>query len=495
MSTLYKIASERAREYLELPEELPTRPAGGDAMLNAGRLGPEWEHNLEWKSPRRRAALVSKMLRTSPILALSEELITGRVTSVRLTVKRSESTNVEAADALERWLGLGKYEDAGGEMSMSTDELIRHLMSARIYGHVALSESWRFDEGAGLYWCDLHRRRQESYSSYLVEDGSQRLVGIVQNIGFGANQDVLPMRETMFLVHRPDLGWFDGRSIFRSIFGHWRSQQIAYRLLDLAANRYAMPPSQGKLVLDRFVQYANGATGSQPTREDFSGELADMASKLAGLDSDSDSHLLYPYYWDFDRRGGNHTFDPSALIATASHHERVMAEQLAVAWIMQGRKGDGGSRSMVETQQSVAQDAVIDCTQWILNALNRQTIRRWLDVNYSGLAQEERPIVTFERGSIKTPFWMANPGAFADFVSKQIITMSPADEASIRVAADLPPPPEDAPDALDRRATRAGGRLKTPEGQRESARPGESKQTDNPYVNRLVERGEEGEEE
>ncbi len=499
MSILYKVAAERAREYLELPEELPTRPAGSLATLTGGRLGVEWEHNTEWRSPRRRANLVSKMLRTSPILALSEELITGRVTSVRLTVKKTDQTSEAAAEALEQWLGLGKYEDAGGQMNMTPDELIRHLMSARIYGHCAMSESWRYDEnangGAGLYWCDLHRRRQESYHSYLVEADTQKLVGICQNVAFGSTQTVLPMRETLFLVHRPDLGWFDGRSVFRSIFGHWRSQQIAYRLLDLAANRYAMPPSQGQLVLDRFVQYANGATGAQPTREDFSAELADMAQKLTGLDVESSgsSHLLYPDYWKFDQRSQGHSFDPSKLIATASHHERVMAEVLAVAWILQGRSGPGasGSRSMVETQQVVADDAVIDCTQWVLNALNKQTVSRWLDVNFPGLSLEERPIVSFERGSIKTPFWMSSPKSFADFVSAQILTISPQDEAAIRAASDLPPMPDGTPDALDRRATRAGGRLNTPEGQREADRPGESRRKPNAFVQRSEEAEEE----
>tara|TARA_Y100000593_G_scaffold24659_1_gene49191 strand:- start:349 stop:1827 length:1479 start_codon:yes stop_codon:yes gene_type:complete len=488
MSTLYAVAAERAKAYLELPEELPSRPAGSHATLTAGRLGTEWEHNHEWKTPTRRARLISKMLRTSPILALAEELITGRVTSVRLTVKRNADTSEEAAEAMEAWLGLGKYEDAGGRMSMSTDELIRHLMSARAYGHVALSESWEYDDEAGLYWCDLHRRQQASYYAYLTEAKSQKLLGIVQSTGYGISQAVLPIAQTLFLVSRPDLGWFDGRSMLRSCYPHWRSQQLRYRLEDLAANRYAMPPAQGKLVLDRFVQYANGAGGTTPTREDFQAELADMASKLTGLDSDDNSHLLYPDYWTFEQRASQHSFDPGPLLESASHHERCMAEKLAVSFVMQGRRGDGGSRSMVETQAVTAQDAVIDSTQWLLNALNRQTVKRWLDVNFSTLTREERPIVSFERASIKTPFWMSNPGAFADFVSNQILTVSPADEAAIRAASDLPPPPDDLPDALDRKASQAGGRLKVPAGQREAERPGDSKRTKNRFVNRLVER-------
>ena len=494
MASSFQVSADRAREYLELPEELPARPAGSSATLTDGRLGSEWEHNLEWKTPKRRARIISKMLRTSPILALSEELISGRVTSVRLTVKRTEQTSEAAADAVEAWLGLGKYEDQGGSMSMSTDELIRHLMSARTYGHVAMSESWRWDEdandGNGLYICDLHRRRQESYYAYLT-DPDERLVGIVQSTGYGLGRTVLPMGQTLFLVSRPDLGWFDGRSAFRSVYGHWRSQQLRYRLEDLAANRYAMPPAAGKLDLERFIQYGN-ASGAAPTKETIAEEIADMAAKLNGLDADTDgSHLLYPDYWAFDQRASQHSFDPEPLLISATHHERAMAEKLAVSFVMQGRRGDGGSRAMVSEQTITATDFVIDSTQWILNALNRQTVKRFIDVNFSSLSQEERPIVSFERASVKQPFWMDNPSAFADFVSSSILTMTPADEAAIRAAADLPPLPDDAPDALDRQAAQAGGRLKTPAGQREAQRPGDSRRKSNRFVDRLVERGDE----
>ena len=108
MGTLYQIAKERALEYLELPEELPGRPAGTVGMpIQMGRLAG-FEHNLEWKAPRTRAQLIGKMLRTSPILSLAEEYLTGRVTSVELTVKRREGVSEEACEALETWLGLGK---------------------------------------------------------------------------------------------------------------------------------------------------------------------------------------------------------------------------------------------------------------------------------------------------------------------------------------------------------------------------------------------------
>ena len=114
-----------------------------------------------------------------------------------------------------------------------------------------------------------------------------------------------------------------------------------------------------------------------------------------------------------------------------------------------------------------------------------------MKVNYASLDPSEMPIISFERNSVRTPFWMTNPGAFADFVSGSIITPTPSDERAIRASAGLPPPEEDAPSTLDRQAERAGGRLKTPGGQRESERPGESKKSKNRFVDRLVEREEE----
>lgn len=491
MATLYTIAQERAKEFLELPEELPGRPAGySGTRITGGHLPSEYEHNIEFRTPRRRALMVGRMLRTSPILSLAEEYLTGLCTAVKLTVKRNENTSEEAAEALERQFGLGKYEDAGGRLGdMTTDELIRHLMSARTYGHVAISEAYEFDESDGLYYISLHRRRQESYDAYITEQGTERLLGILQRYGYVAGNvasRVLPLRETLWLVNRSDIGWYDGQSVFRSVYPHWRSEQLRYRLEDLAANKYADPPQQGKLLLDRFVQYANGLDGAPPTRDDFTEELGDMANKLSNLHSDENGHLLHPDWWEFTQRANQHTYNPAPLLESASHHQRVMAERLYIAWVTQGRKGDGGSRSMVDVQSSIIQDATIDSMQWICNALNRQTVARFMKANFSKLDRSEYPRISFERGAIVTPWWQTNAQAFAQFVSQGIVSISPEDERAVRAASDLPDPSDEMPTQVDRIAAQAGGRLNTAQGQREAAEPGKSRAQPNKFVNRLV---------
>lgn len=494
MGSLYRIAAQRAQSYLELPEELPTRPAGySGTSIVGGRLGTEYEHNVEWATPRARAKVVSKMLRTSSILALAEEYLSGRVTACKLHVPRQEGKSAEAAEAIERWLGIGEFEDAGGRLgsNMAIDDLLRHMLSARLYGNAALSEAWEFDETSGLYWCSLHRRRQESYDAYITDD-SERLLGIVQRVGYtGGTVDrrVLPLGETLFIAHRPDLGWFDGRSVLRPCYPHWRSEQLRYRLEDLAANKYADPPQRCVLDVDRFARFANGGDGAPVSRDDYTTEIAGMKNKLEGLHSEESGHILMADWWKLEEassRAG--AYNPEPLLRSAEHHQRVMAERLYVAWQLQGRRGDGGSRSMVETQSEVVQDATVDCLQWILNALNRQTVRRFLKVNFSSLDPSEWPFVTFERGSITTPWWQKNAQAFASFVSQNILTMSEEDERAIRAASDLPPPPDNSPDAVDRQALNAGGRMKTPAGQREARSPGRSRPTPNRFVERLVER-------
>ncbi len=216
-----------------LPSELPERPAGWyGTPITAGKLGSDYEHHTEFASPRRRALTVSRMLRTSAVLALSEELLTSRITAVKFHVQKKEDASEEAqraADALERWLGLGKYEDGGGHVMEggSIDDLVRHICSARIYGNVAMSEAWQYDEDHGLYFCTLHRRRQESYDSYITDANGERLVAITQRLSYVQSRyskiRPLPINETLFCVWRTDLGLYDGRSIIRACYVNWRS--------------------------------------------------------------------------------------------------------------------------------------------------------------------------------------------------------------------------------------------------------------------------------
>ena len=483
-----------------LPSELPERPAGWyGTPITAGKLGGEYEHHTEFASPRRRALTVSRMLRTSAVLALSEELLTSRITAVKFHVQKKEDASEEAqraADALERWLGLGKYEDSGGHVMEggSIDDLVRHICSARIYGNVAMSEAWQYDEEHQLYFCTLHRRRQESYDSYITDANGERLVAITQRLSYVQSRyskiRPLPMNETLFCVWRPDLGWYDGRSILRACYGNWRSEQLRYRQEDNAANSWSNPPLRCVLDMAQFTKFASPGDGAAVTRQDVTNEIASMKTKLASLHSDTSGHIIYADFWKLEEvssRSG--AFDPEPLLRSSEHHQRAMAERLFTSSLVtQGRKGDGGSRSMVDTQSQVVTDATIDAAQWVVNCLNRQTVRRFLTVNFSGLPRDEWPILTFSRGSIVTPWWQRNAQSFATFVGQQILTMSEADEAAIRAASDLPPPPEDAPDVLDRKAMQVGGRLKTPAGQREALTPATSKPKKNSYVNRLVKR-------
>jgi len=493
MSLLYTVASEKAEKLLQLPEELPGRPPGySGAPLVAGRVGRDFEHHNEWSAPRARALLVGRMLRTSPILSLAEEYLTGRVTAVRLSVLRSEDTSEEAADAVERWLGVGKYQDSGGHLGeeMTMELLLQHLMSARIYGNVAMAESWHYDEAAGLNWCHLHRRRQESYDAYVTEQGTERMVSLLQRVAVGRGgleTRSIPRGQMLWLVHRPDVGWYDGRSVLRPVYGNWRSAQMRLALEDVLAARYAAPPQRGKLDVELFSKYASGESGGPVTRDDYSTELSHMQEQLKDLHSHENASVLFPSWWSLEEMARQHNYDPAPLIRSVEYHERAMAERLYIAWVIQGRESNG-SRSMVQTQSRVMEDATIDVLQWCLGALNRQTLRRFMRANFSQLSEDEYPIVSFERGSVIAPWWQQNAQAFSSFVQNQILTIGPEDERAIRAASELPPPAEDSPGVVDRLAAQAGGRLRTAAGQREAENPGESEPAPNEFVDRLVER-------
>ena len=64
MPNHYKLAADRAAEIMDLPAELPERPAGfSGTPIVGGRLGSEYEHLVEFATPRRRALTISRMLR------------------------------------------------------------------------------------------------------------------------------------------------------------------------------------------------------------------------------------------------------------------------------------------------------------------------------------------------------------------------------------------------------------------------------------------------
>ena len=121
MSTLYTISKDRAAEFLDLPEELPSVPAGyTGTRITGGKLGFEYEHNIEFRAPRRRALMIGRMLRTSAILSLAEEYLCGLVTKCKLSVKREELiawlTNQEGD-----WLNLQVSEGRNGKYYAEVD--------------------------------------------------------------------------------------------------------------------------------------------------------------------------------------------------------------------------------------------------------------------------------------------------------------------------------------------------------------------------------------
>tara|TARA_B100001094_G_scaffold193314_1_gene187225 strand:- start:20583 stop:22079 length:1497 start_codon:yes stop_codon:yes gene_type:complete len=495
----YKMRVDNLDEFAStIPKELPSRPSGWSGLPLINGKVKDKEHLLEFSTPRRRAITVTKMLRTSAVLSMAEEYLTGRVTAVKFHVARGEGVSDEAADALELWLGLGPHEDKGGHCvaSGTAETLFRHMMSARIYGNCAMSESYYYSKDHGLYFIKLHRRRQESYESYITADGGDHLIGIGQRIGYtGAIKPVtriLPLNETLWIVNRPDLGHWDGRSIFRSIYANWRSQALRYRQDDIAANHWASPPMIATLDVESFSSLANGSEGQPVTREDFTSEIASIGTKLKGLAVDGEgAHIVLPSWWKLEPVStASGSYEPSKILASVSHHERVMAERLFLAFMQQGRTGSGGSYSMVSEQRSLVEDSVIDQAQWLVTALNHQTVKRFLQVNFSKLKEEEYPRVTFERSSIKIPYWQRDPQAFASFIAAGVLTPSEEDERAIRAASDLPAPQADSPSALDRQALKAGDRLAVPAGQREAANPGKSKKKQNAFVKRLIEREE-----
>jgi len=288
------------------------------------------------------------------------------------------------------------------------------------------------------------------------------------------------------MVSRHDIGWHRGESILRSVFGAWRDEQEGLRTLASIVHRHGDPPVIATLNVAEYAKVL-AADGLAISVELIDQEMADFEAKVNGLSSDQFGHLIKPTWWTIEPRS-NQEVNFDGIIGVINFHQRCIAERLYIAWVQQGRAGTGGSRAMVDTQSKVITDAVIDSLQWLVQGLNVQTASRFLDVNFSKLSEPQRPVITFDAGSIRPPKWAENPAAFAAMVGERLITPTPALEQALRARMDLPAADVDGlPSADDRAASRAGGASKTPAGQRAIA--GGDK------YNQLIERGDEEAEE
>lgn len=480
--TLY-VDQEKAETLRGLPSEWPERPRG-----HAGTRDGGVEHLAEWRGNYRRAATINRMLLTSPTVAGLVDSATQAVCSAHYHVREDEHTDEAAAEGLRRWLGLGKHR--GHSLSgMSWVDLLSHMHSAVIFGHAALSFAPPPDsvKAHGLHFPRFRRLRQSTYESFTVTRDDEQLAALTQRAGLGRARVTIPAGELLWLVHRADLGGdIDGLSVLRPVFAHWRSSQEAYAQEDVARARYAVPPLSAKLDAEAFSRFGSGESGAPPTKEDFEAEIKSIEATLRALRSKSGEHVVLPSWVDVKMLTPNADFEPAPLLNSAGMHERRMAERFGESYRMQGRAGENGSRAMVQTQAEASRPAVAAKIEWMLGEFNRQAVATFIKINWPGLPRERWPAVDYERASVIPPKWLNNPAVVSGLIASGVITPFEGDEHAVRRMLELPEPPGDLPDALDRQAGRAGGRGRTRRGQAERRSPSGSKRAKNPHVSRLV---------
>ena len=103
---------------------------------------------------------------------------------------------------------------------------------------------------------------------------------------------------------------------------------------------------------------------------------------------------------------------------------------------------------MVSVQSEAVNDTTIDLCEYICTALNRQSIKRFLKINFSGLDESEYPTLSFAKASVKMPWWQRSSADFVNFIQAGVLSMTEEDERMIRMSSGLPPiSDDDAPDA------------------------------------------------
>jgi hypothetical protein len=430
----------------------PSRPAGhsGRPYLH-GHRPPEYEHNRAISNDRQRALKYERMMRECAALHVGYGLMCDLLMTAGLSVRVGESTSEEAADLLARNFGLDKHE-GGGVCRKSSDDIIRTMSTGLLFGSVVLAEDWEQRDGA-YHLADLHYRWPGSLQ-WWFSDEHERLTAIQQSptAWTGSSADlVMPIDSVLYAARWPEMGGYQGVGMLRPCVGPYDTDRDAALQVDVTVQRYGTPSPVAKMDPELAERYFGG------DEDAVLRERNRMDITLREYLGHEHARMVLAPWWSLDYYGGSRIFDPGPINSVRLAAQREMLMVFGAQFLTVGGEGSSGSFSAIQVQADTASRAIRNHLDWMLSALNGQSVRRLLDANFgAALKREERPRLEYTGIGTK---------AFADVLDKLralygvALTPQAADEDALRAALDLPPLEDATRAAATPQVRQAGARV------------------------------------
>lgn len=213
---------------------------------------------------------------------------------------------------------------------------------------------------------------------------------------------------------------FEGRAIYRSAYGAWKSKMILRKLYLQASEKHAV----GQWV---------GETGPDPAIEDIDA----FEESLADIRSRPDGYLVLPNGWKADPKSGSPGMD---LLPGIEKCDTDIAINVGSGYMRLGLTGNSGSHALGSTQQGHHHLEVDGHARFIASALYHGSdgwspVERIIRANYGHDVAIPRPVAV----NLPTRNWREVAKTYGALKAQGAIRADGKTEDAIRESLGLPP--------------------------------------------------------
>ena len=340
-----------------------------------------------------------------------------------------------AADA--QWV-----DDCREDMTESWSETITEILSMLVFGH-QVSEivykkrngptnddltTSRFTDGR-IGWRSLATRAQETLMKWEFEPGTNRVLGVYQQLPGGA-EIYIPKNKYLLFRTKVRKGNPEGYSILRNAYRSWYFKKRFEEIEGIGVERdlAGLPTLTAPEGLDLWNTNDSVATAQRQVAETL----------IRSIRRDEQEGVLLPFGWDLKLLSttGARSVATNDII---NRYDQRIAMTVLADFILLGHSGKFGSFALSKTKTSAFVMSLYGYLNMIRDVFNRYAIPRLFEIN--GLPTDVLPRLDY--GDVDAPN-LRELGAFVrDVTGSSYVMQTPLLLRALLQAAGLPSDPTD----------------------------------------------------
>lgn len=403
------------------PVETGEKGTSGTYISYGTISGEEYNPDL---MGRRKFAKYNEMRLGNSSISTSLEAIKLPIISAKYTVTPAsdDEADVKIAEQLEYNLFT----------HLNWKQTIRECLTYLDFGFSVSEEVYEAGEidGQTLIMLDkLAFRKQQSVEKWETDD---KKPGITQRTVDNKTASI-PMDKLLLLSHKREGDNYEGHSILRTAYASWFYVTTYYKIDAVGYERQALG------VVD--VEYPKGA-------DDASIKKLEEAAR--NIRANGQAYISHPegYSVEFKDMKASTLKDVTPAI---DHHIREIAKNVLAQFLEIGSSGSSGAYSASQTQYELFIMAVQAIADAVVENINRQVVKTWVDMNYNITSYPRLEVTDIGDDNLE-----ALVKSIKLLVEAKIITPTDEDEAYFRDKLELPDLPEELRrDAQDKTETKS----------------------------------------